>query len=72
MKTVTILLKPNFNNTLSKMGYDQNEDYNENSVAFQQGFDIQSLEVSAGEKFAISDNFECGYLDCEGEEMRVI
>ena len=49
------------------MGYEEGDDYDSDAVLFQQGFDMQEMEVKAGEKFTISQDWEKGQLNCEGE-----
>ena len=43
MKTIEILLKPSYQRTISELGYDENEDYNEDNVLFQQGYNTEIL-----------------------------
>ena len=71
MKTVEIMLTPDFANTAREMGYEEGDDYDSDAVLFQQGFDIEILEVKAGEKFTIGGDWEKGQIDCDGETFKM-
>ncbi len=72
MKTIEILLKPSYQRTISELGYDENEDYNEDNVLFQQGYNTEILEISPGEEFNIGLNHENGYLDNSEDKYKLI
>ena len=72
MKTIKILLKPSYNNTISELGYDENDDYNEDVVLFQQGYNTVILEIIPGDEFCIDQNYESGYLDNSEEKYKLI
>jgi hypothetical protein len=71
MKTLSILIKPSFNSTLSDMGYEQNDDYDSDAVLFQQGFDMDYIEVEPGETFQIDDEYQ-GFIDTEEVKIKYI
>lgn len=62
MKIATILLMPNIK-------IQENEDEDDFNALFQQGYNTSIINVKAGEIFEISDDFEKGYIDCDGELM---
>ena len=72
MKSIQILLKPSFEKTRSELGFDENEDYNNDAVLFQQGYNIEILEVSPGEKFKIGKNYESGHLENSEDIYKLI
>ena len=72
MKSIQILLKPSFEKTRSELGFDENEDYNNDAVLFQQGYNIEILEISPGEEFNIGLNHENGYLDNSEDKYKLI
>ena len=72
MNSITILLKPSFKSTREKLGIGEMEDYDSDSILFQQGFDIQEIEVEPGESFTISKMYEEAYVQCEGRQLKLI
>jgi hypothetical protein len=72
MKPVTILLTPSYSKTARNMGYEEGEDINSYGVLFQQGYDIEELEVQPGEEFSIDENWENGTLNCDGKVYRLL
>lgn len=72
MGTIEILLKPSYNKTISELGYGENDDYNEDNVLFQQGYNSEILEVTPSEEFTISENYEYGYLENFEDEYTLI
>ncbi|GGG51672.1 hypothetical protein [Bizionia arctica] len=63
MKPLEILIQPSFNSTRDSMGFSEDEDYNSYAVMFQQGYDMDVIEVEPGEKFKIKKNTN-GQIDC--------
>lgn len=63
MKTVEIYLKPSLKSTFEHLQIDENDDYNEDMILFQQGNDMDVIEIEAGEEFKISNKFEFGQLE---------
>ena len=72
MKSIKIILKPSYNKTISELGFDENEDYNEDAVLFQQGYDMEILEVNPGDIFEIDEDFESGHLENYENEYKLI
>lgn len=72
METIEILLKPSYHRTISELGYYENDDYNEENVLFQQGYNSVVLEIEPGEEFTISENYEYGYLENFEDEYSLI
>ena len=64
MDTLTILLTPNFNETRRSLDYNEFEDFDDNEVLFQQGYDIQQMEIEPGERFLIDRKWESASLQC--------
>jgi hypothetical protein len=71
MKILEILIKPSYDSTRKSMGISKNEDYDSDSVLFQQGYDIFPLNIEQGEKFKIKKNFT-GHIDCEETQYKII
>jgi len=63
---------PNFNQTRKGLGFEEHEDYDSDAVRFQQGYDIQQIDVEPGEKFSISRKWESAQVQCEGREIKFI
>lgn len=64
-KTLKVLLMPSYRTTAKYLGLDSDEIYNNDAILFQQGFDMKAVIVEAGNQFKISNNFECGTVDCD-------
>lgn len=71
MKTLKILITPSFESTRDSMGFSEDEDYNSDAVLFQQGYDMDVLEVESGEKFKINKKFK-GQVNCEETQYKFI
>lgn len=71
MKKLNILLEPSFQSTRDSMGYSEDDMYNEEAVMFQQGFNIEVLEVAPNTKFRISEDFK-GEINCEETQYKFV
>lgn len=58
MKTLQIMIMPSFDTTREAMGIEEYEDYDSDSVLFQQGYDAEVIKVEDDEVFEI----EVGYI----------
>ncbi len=70
MKSIEILLIPSQLSTLQNMGFEEdeyNEDMHDEAISYQQGWDIESMDMNPGETFTIDENWEKAVFDCEGE-----
>ncbi len=70
MKSIEIMLIPSQLRTLQNMGFEEdeyNEDIHDEAIGFQQGYDIDSMEVESGETFTIDENWEKAVFDCDGD-----
>ena len=65
MKKLQIMIMPSFNTTRESMGIEEYEDYNPDSVLFQQGYDADVIEVEDNEVFKIEDGYIGRILDDE-------
>ena len=72
MKIIEILLKPSYHRIITELGYDENEDYNEDDILHQQGYNTEILEIIPGEEFSIDLNYENGYLDNPEDKYKLI
>ncbi|MEB3380378.1 hypothetical protein VL762_11770 [Flavobacterium psychrophilum] len=72
MTAIQILLKPSFDKTRSELGFEENQDYNEDAVLFQQGYNIEILEILPGEKFKIGKDYESGHLENPENVYKII
>lgn len=72
MNRIEIFLKPSYNATLLELGYDENDDYDDDAVLYQQGYNTKILIVEPGEEFSIDENYENGYLDNEEDIYKLI
>ena len=75
MKSIEIMLIPSLLSTIKNMGIDQDEydeDVDCDAISYQQGYDIDSMEIAPGEKFTIDENWEKAVFDCAGETYFLI
>lgn len=72
MERIEILLKPSYSATILELGYDENDDYDENAVSHQQGYNTKILVINPGQEFNIDENYESGYLDNEEDIYKLI
>ena len=52
-----ILLMPDYDSTREDMGFDESDDYDNDAILFQQGFDSDIIEVEDGETFTIPEDY---------------
>jgi hypothetical protein len=71
MNTLEILINPNFNSTRDSIGLSEDQDNNSDAVLFQQGYDMDVLEVEQGDNFEIDNEFE-GQINCEETQYKFI
>jgi hypothetical protein len=53
------------------VGFSEDDDYDGDAVLFQQGYDMDVLEVESGEKFKINKKFK-GQVNCEETQYKFI
>jgi len=71
MKTLEILIKPSIDSTRNSMGISENEDYNSDAVLFQQGYDMDIMQVEPDDSFKISGDYE-GEINCSETHYKFI
>ncbi|MDZ4713522.1 MAG: hypothetical protein SGI89_14530 [bacterium] len=70
---LTIQLKPSYSSTAESMGFNlQTDEIDSEAVLFNQGLDIDEMEVEVGEEFKISSQFENGIVSCEENNYKLI
>jgi len=62
---------PDFEETMREMGYEDHEDYDSDSVLFQQGYNMEHLYVVAGESFKIKRKHKGATFQCDGKNVRL-
>ena len=70
--SVIIQLKPSLDSTISEMEYDLNDDIDSDAILYQQGYNMQLMEIYPGGEFEIDRCFEAGYLDCQNKRYELI
>ena len=68
MKTLQIMIMPSFDTTREAMGIEEYEDYDSDSVLFQQGYDAEVIKVEDDEVFEIEDGYIGRILDEDYED----
>lgn len=71
MKKLEILITPSYQSTRESMGYSEDDNYNDDAVLFQQGYDMNVMLVNPGEKFKIKKDFG-GQVNCEETQYKFI
>ena len=71
MKTLEILITPSYESTRDSMGFSEDDDYDGDAVLYQQGYDMDRLEVEPGDDFEIEEDFE-GQISCEETQYKLI
>ncbi|MFA5297581.1 MAG: hypothetical protein WC389_05160 [Lutibacter sp.] len=71
MNTLEVLIMPNYESTRDSMGFSEDEDYNSDAVLFQQGYDMDVIQVEPGEDFKIGKKFK-GQINCEETQYKLI
>jgi len=71
--TLKILLKPSYAATAEKLGYDNDDSYaHADDILFQIGYDMVEIEVSQGDVFTISTEFEEGTVSLEDVNYKIM
>lgn len=71
MKTLEIIIIPDFESTRDSMGFYEGDDYNEDAVLFQQGYDMDNMAVEAGDDFEIEEGYK-GQISCEAISYKLV
>ena len=64
MKDLEILIQPSLDSTRESMDYEEHDDYDSDAVLYQQGFDMDVMSVSPGERFSIGNEYT-GQISCD-------
>ena len=67
----TITYLPDFNQTRGDMGHDAHDDYNSEAVLYQQGYNMKSFMVEAGDTFKIKRQHSRATFQCDGTRVRL-
>lgn len=67
-----ILLQPSFEVNARNMGYEDFDDVDSDAVMFQQGYEIKEIEICPGEEFEISEEFQCGHVEMEHGNLKLV
>jgi hypothetical protein len=71
MKSLEILITPSYESTRDSMDFSENDDYYGDAVLFQQGYDMDVMEVEPGDTFEIEEDFG-GQISCEETQYKFI
>ena len=71
MKTLEILITPSYESTRDSMDFSEYHDYDGDAVLFQQGYDMDAMEVEPGGDFEIEEDFQ-GQVNCEETQYKLI
>jgi hypothetical protein len=71
MKTLEILITPSYESTRDLMDFSEDDDYDGDAVLFQQGYDMDVIEVEPGDTFEIEDDCK-GQISCEDTQYKLI
>lgn len=71
MKTLEILITPSYESTRDSMDFSEDDDYDGDAVLFQQGYDMDVLEVEPGDTFEIEEDCK-GQVNCEETQYKFI
>ncbi len=71
MKTLEILITPSYESTRDSMAFSEDDDYDGDAVLFQQGYDMDVIEVEPGDDFEIEEDFG-GQINCEETQYKLI
>jgi hypothetical protein len=64
MKPLEILITPSYESTRDSMDFSEYDDYDGDAILFQQGYDMDVMEVQPGDDFEIEDDCK-GQVNCE-------
>ncbi|EDM44942.1 hypothetical protein SCB49_02439 [unidentified eubacterium SCB49] len=67
----TITYSPDFDQTRQDMGYDVHDDYDNNAVLYQQGYNMRNFTIEAGETFKIKREQSRATFQCDGTRIRL-
>ncbi len=71
MKTLEIIITPSYESTRNSMAFSEDDDYDGDAVLFQQGYDMDVMEVEPGDTFEIDDDCK-GQVNCEETQYKLI
>lgn len=71
MKTLEIIITPSYESTRDSMDFSEDDDYDGDAVLFQQGYDMDVLEVEPGNTFEIEEDSK-GQVNCEETQYKII
>jgi hypothetical protein len=71
MKSLEILITPSYESSRDSMDFSEDDDYDGDTVLYQQGYDMDRLEVEPGEDFEIKEDFG-GQISCEETQYILI
>jgi hypothetical protein len=71
MKPLEILITPSYESTRDSMNFSEDDDYDGDAVLFQQGYDMDVMEVEPGDDFEIEENCK-GQVNCEETQYKFI
>ena len=71
MKTLEIFIKASLDSTRDSMGYSEDDDYDSDAVLYQQGYNMDVMEVEPDETFSIEEDYE-GQVNCDETKYKFI
>lgn len=71
MKPLEILITPSYESTRDSMDFSEDDDYDGDAVLYQQGYDMDVIEVEPGDDFEIEEDFG-GQISCEETQYKLI
>jgi hypothetical protein len=69
MKTLEIIITPSYESTRDSMDFSEDDDYDGDAVLYQQGYDMDVIEVEPGDDFEIEEDFG-GQISCEETQYK--
>lgn len=71
MQNLEIIIKPTFDSTRDSMDYSEDDDFDSNAVLFQQGYDMDFMDVEPGDSFTINEGYT-GEIDSSEDNYKLI
>lgn len=71
MQNLEIIIKPTFDSTRDSMDYSEDDDFDSDAVLFQQGYDMDFMDVEPGDSFTINEGYT-GEIDSSEVNYKLI